>query len=648
MMSKRRFYKRFTAVLMTFCMVLLLAPVTVFANEDIDVDSAGAVALNDGSVGTSNGTVDVDTTYVSGINADRRDEQPNVGTISFSMNESCFVWNSKTDGVNENKQYTILGKRVLGYAGAVDAVTFNDDGVVVIDVNYSRNSDIPNVYDADLIFGLYTNDRLREDARVDGEYGVIYVRRDEQKMGRAVYKVEKGKTYYLGASVPLLEDPSSEDIDKKINLDISVRHYRNYGTAENTIKDKSSLYIGAYNDQSDLYEFNASDDGIVSISIASIYGYDKSEESDYTVGSLDYWADAVVLDSEKNEVYAPLSDMTGKFGGSNLTFGVKGGQTYYVQLTCINQDPVPYKIGCSFTKIADQAGSDKSKAPDMTKKVTYTGVVPVGVTYTGWYKINLTSPADLSVYLATDYNTGIDFKVYNSQDQEVQDVSNCSSGSGQNPQLVPAGTYYVKVTKEATEGCGGGYSLEWTCTTDQSPANNNTANSNANGGTNPGTNNTSSTGSTGSTKGTSRTTVTSGTGRYKVTGTSAKKTVAYAGAKRKNAKSVTVPATVKIDGVTYKVTSIANNAFKNNKKLTKIIIGKNVKSIGSRAFSECKNLKTIIIKSEKLTKKSVNNKAFSGVSSKTKIKVPKNKAEAYKKMLPSKGLGKNTGQISVI
>lgn len=57
--------------------------------------------------------------------------------------------------------------------------------------------------------------------------------------------------------------------------------------------------------------------------------------------------------------------------------------------------------------------------------------------------------------------------------------------------------------------------------------------------------------------------------------------------------SITVPASVKIDGVTYKVTSVASNAFKGNKKITKVTVGSNVTSIGSGAFSGCTKLKTV-------------------------------------------------------
>ena len=67
-------------------------------------------------------------------------------------------------------------------------------------------------------------------------------------------------------------------------------------------------------------------------------------------------------------------------------------------------------------------------------------------------------------------------------------------------------------------------------------------------------------------------------------------------------KKFTVPGTVKIDGVTFKVTEISKNAFKNNKKLTQVIIGKHVTKIGANAFNGAKKLKKITIKSTQLKK----------------------------------------------
>lgn len=176
-------------------------------------------------------------------------------------------------------------------------------------------------------------------------------------------------------------------------------------------------------------------------------------------------------------------------------------------------------------------------------------------------------------------------------------------------------------------------------------------------------------------------TVTSGKDSYKVTkqGTA----VAFVKTKSKS-KTITIPATVKVGNTTYKVTSIAANALKGNKKLTKVTIGKNVTSIGKGAFQNCtaltkitvpdkvtsigdlafsgckkmttvtlgkglkkigketfkgnSKLSSITIKSTAL--KSVGKDALKGIQSNAKIKVPAKKLSAYKKLLKNKGQGK--------
>ena len=151
---------------------------------------------------------------------------------------------------------------------------------------------------------------------------------------------------------------------------------------------------------------------------------------------------------------------------------------------------------------------------------------------------------------------------------------------------------------------------------------------------------------------------------YKVTSANGKTpAVQYLAPKSGTKGTVTVPFEVTIDGVTYKVTSIADNAFKGNKKLKKVVvgsnitsigknafagctsltsitIGKNVKKIGKNAFTGCKKLKSIIIKTKKLTTKTVKKGAFNGISKKVVVKVPKSKYKTYKKLLPAKGLKK--------
>lgn len=102
------------------------------------------------------------------------------------------------------------------------------------------------------------------------------------------------------------------------------------------------------------------------------------------------------------------------------------------------------------------------------------------------------------------------------------------------------------------------------------------------------------------------------------------------------ASDITVPETVTIDHISYKVTSISSDAFKNNKKLKKVTIGKNVTMIGNGAFRGCGKLETVTIRSSKL--KSVGKKAFKGIKSNVKIKVPAKQLKAYKKLLKGKGL----------
>ena len=82
----------------------------------------------------------------------------------------------------------------------------------------------------------------------------------------------------------------------------------------------------------------------------------------------------------------------------------------------------------------------------------------------------------------------------------------------------------------------------------------------------------------------------------KYTVTSQGKEVAYKAPKNKNVKQVTVPDTVKINGVSYNVTSIAAKAFEKNSKITKVTIGKNVTTIGKNAFANCTKLATVTFK----------------------------------------------------
>ncbi|MBP5775379.1 MAG: leucine-rich repeat protein, partial [Clostridiales bacterium] len=111
---------------------------------------------------------------------------------------------------------------------------------------------------------------------------------------------------------------------------------------------------------------------------------------------------------------------------------------------------------------------------------------------------------------------------------------------------------------------------------------------------------------------------------YKLSGNSA---IFMSAAKK---ASVTVPDSIKVNGKIYKVTVIADSAFKNNKVLKKIVIGKNVKAIKANAFRGCKNLKSITVKTTKLKASKVGKNAFKGINKKAVFKLPKKKFKVYK------------------
>ena len=117
-------------------------------------------------------------------------------------------------------------------------------------------------------------------------------------------------------------------------------------------------------------------------------------------------------------------------------------------------------------------------------------------------------------------------------------------------------------------------------------------------------------------------------------------TAAYVKPAKKNTASVVIPDKVTVDGLTFKVTGIKDGAFQNHKKLKNVVIGKNITTIGKRAFSGCKNLKKISIKTKKLTAALVGRKAFKGIHRNAVIQVPKSSRKVYKKILQNRGAGK--------
>ena len=105
--------------------------------------------------------------------------------------------------------------------------------------------------------------------------------------------------------------------------------------------------------------------------------------------------------------------------------------------------------------------------------------------------------------------------------------------------------------------------------------------------------------------------------------------------------TITIPATVKIDGQTVKVTTIVKNSFKGDKKLKKVTLGANVTTIQAGSFQDCTNLKTVVTKGKSIKK--AGSKAFSNTNKNLTFKLGKNYkkcAKKYKKLFKKAGAPK--------
>lgn len=148
--------------------------------------------------------------------------------------------------------------------------------------------------------------------------------------------------------------------------------------------------------------------------------------------------------------------------------------------------------------------------------------------------------------------------------------------------------------------------------------------------------------------------------KYKVTNakTNGSGTVTLTGVKTKSITSASIGTTVKINGITFKVTAIASqalkgcgklktvnisanitqigkDAFRGDKKLQKVTISSTaLKTIGNQAFYGCSKLSAITLKTSRLN--SVGKNAVKGIGRKAVIRVPAKKVKAYKKLFSKK------------
>lgn len=138
---------------------------------------------------------------------------------------------------------------------------------------------------------------------------------------------------------------------------------------------------------------------------------------------------------------------------------------------------------------------------------------------------------------------------------------------------------------------------------------------------------------------------------YKITKAS---TAAFVKPTSKKVTSLSIPATIKVNGKKYKITKVAAKACLGCKKLKRVTLGKNITTVGDSAFAQCskleeitfginvktigkrvlyndKKIKKIRFRSKKL--KSIGKKTFYQVPKSVNIEVPTSKVSHYVKLI---------------
>ena len=123
-----------------------------------------------------------------------------------------------------------------------------------------------------------------------------------------------------------------------------------------------------------------------------------------------------------------------------------------------------------------------------------------------------------------------------------------------------------------------------------------------------------------------------GTGEVRLVGTTA-------------SGKLVIPKSVKYNKKAYLVTSIGRTALNNKRKITAVTVPASVRTIQAKAFAGCRGLKTVTLKTKKLTSKTVKGSLKGSKVSTVKIKVGTKKAnkkyiKKYKKVFTKKNCGR--------
>ena len=108
---------------------------------------------------------------------------------------------------------------------------------------------------------------------------------------------------------------------------------------------------------------------------------------------------------------------------------------------------------------------------------------------------------------------------------------------------------------------------------------------------------------------------------------------------------ILIPAEIEYEEKQWKVTAVDDGAFRKNKKIKSVTIGKNIRKIGANAFRDS-GLTKITLKTDRLTEENVGKEAFGGLSEKVRVRCSAKQLKRYKKLLRKRGVSKKAEFIA--
>lgn len=229
--------------------------------------------------------------------------------------------------------------------------------------------------------------------------------------------------------------------------------FKSTGKSSVTITDEQCTYLTG---NLAWIKFNAKSDGYLKITAKN-----ASSVAPYTQG---YWQ--LYDKNKKNAVSPSHSYDTNKTDSYYYTdvYGVKKGVTYYLAV----ESYAGVKISASFTKVTDKSGSKKTKALNVKKGKSSTGLIRVGDSKVDdWYKINLSSVKKFTVYLTPYTNDDLVLTISGSRLNRTYSYTVKAGYYGKKLDFpfstnygTISGTVYVKV-EPATKRTSGYYKISW-------------------------------------------------------------------------------------------------------------------------------------------------------------------------------------------